>query len=127
MTDITQDIPFIQANFQTKYFLGYNDNLELDKKIHYIKDNYSESKIEQALKNLDYSQENILKEILLKTQNIINASEIKPIELGIIYIHEYNKENNIPNNANIKDDSTFLNNKDNDIGINSQPNSINGK
>lgn len=85
MTDITQDIPFIQANFQTKYFLGYNDNLELDKKIHYIKDNYSESKIEQALKNLDYSQENILKEILLKTQNIINASEIKPIELGIIY------------------------------------------
>ena len=85
ITDITQDIPFIQANFKTKYFLGYNDNLELDKKINYIKDNYNEDKIEQALKNIDYSKENILKEILIKTQNIINVNEIKPIELGIIY------------------------------------------
>lgn len=85
ITDITQDIPFIQANFKTKYFLGYNDNLKLDKKINYIKDYYSETKIEQALKDLDYSKENILKEILVKTQNIINASEIKPIELGITY------------------------------------------
>ena len=42
MTDITQDIPFIQATFKTKYFLGYNDNLTLDKKIKYIKDDYSE-------------------------------------------------------------------------------------
>lgn len=85
ITDITQDIPFIQANFKTKYFLGYNDNLELDKKINYIKDHYNETKIEQALKNIDYSKENILKEILIKTQNIINVNEIKPIELGIIY------------------------------------------
>lgn len=85
ITDITQDIPFIQANFKTKYFLGYNDNLELDKKINYIKDHYNEEKIEQALKNIDYSKENILKEILIKTQNIINVNEIKPIELGIIY------------------------------------------
>lgn len=85
ITDITQDIPFIQGNFQTKYFLGYNDNIKLDRKINYIKDDYSEQKIEQALKDLDYSKENILKQILLKTQNIINASEIKPIELGVIY------------------------------------------
>lgn len=85
ITDITQDIPFIQANFKTKYFLGYNDNLELDKKINYIKDHYNEDKIEQVLKNIDYSKENILKEILIKTQNIINVNEIKPIELGIIY------------------------------------------
>lgn len=85
ITDITQDIPFIQGNFQTKYFLGYNDNLELDKKINYIKDSYSELKIEEALKNIDYNEKNIVKEILLKTQNIINANEIKPIELGILY------------------------------------------
>lgn len=85
ITDITQDLPFIQAGFKTKYFLGYNDNIELDKKLGYIKTSYSETSIESALKNLDYSKDNILKEILLKTQNIINVSEIKPIELGIIY------------------------------------------
>ena len=85
IVDITQDIPFIQSNFQTKYFLGYNDDLELDKKIGYIKDNYSEFKIQLALRNIDYSKENFFKEILLKTQGIINAGEIKPIELGTIY------------------------------------------
>ena len=85
ITDITQDIPFIQAGFKKKYFLGYNDNLELDKKIGYVKKEYSENTIELALTNMDYTKENILKEILLKTQNIINASEIRPIELGIIY------------------------------------------
>lgn len=85
ITDITQDIPFIQASFQTRYFLGHNDDLELDKKIKYIKDDYSEKKIEQVFKNLNYNDENILKEILINTQNIINANIIKPIELGIIY------------------------------------------
>ena len=85
ITDITQDIPLIQGNFKTKYFLGYNDNIELDKKVKYIKDEYSETKIEQVLKNINYSNEQIIKEILLKTQNIINANEMKPIELGIIY------------------------------------------
>lgn len=85
LTDITQDIPFIQASFKTKYFLGYNDNKDIDRKIRYIKDEYSEKKIEESLKNIDYSKDDILKEILLRTQNIINASEIKPIELGIIY------------------------------------------
>lgn len=85
IVDITQDIPFIQSNFQTRYFLGYNDDLELDKKIGYIKDNYSEFLLQNALRNIDYSNENFFKEILLKTQDIINASEIKPIELGTIY------------------------------------------
>ena len=85
ITDITKDIPFIEANFKTSHFLGYNDNLELDKKINYIKDNYSELKIEESLKNVEYNKDTTVIEILLKTQDIIKASEIKPIELGIIY------------------------------------------
>lgn len=85
ITDITQDIPFIQGNFKTKHFIGYNDNTLLDKKIKYITDNYSEQKIEESLKTLDYNDNSIIREILSKTQKIINASEIKPIELGIIY------------------------------------------
>lgn len=28
ITDITKDIPFIEANFKTSHFLGYNDNLD---------------------------------------------------------------------------------------------------
>jgi hypothetical protein len=91
ITDITQDIPYIQANFRTKYFLGYNDNIELDKKINYIKDDYSETKIEKVLKNLDYNSDKFLKQILIKTQNIINVSEINPIELGIIYNMVFSK------------------------------------
>ena len=85
ITDITQDIPYIQGGFKTQHFLGYNDNHDFDIKTKYIKDDYSDKKIEQVLKNINYNDENIIKEILLKTQTIINAKEIKPIELGVIY------------------------------------------
>lgn len=85
IVDITQDIPFIQAGFKTKNFTGYNDNLELDRKISYIKDDYSENKIEVALRNLDYTKKDLFKTILLRTQEIIGASNLKPIELGTIY------------------------------------------
>ena len=85
LTDITQDIPLIQANFKTKNFIGYNDNIELDKKINYIKDTYNEEKIEQKLKNINYKDDNILKTILLKTQELFDFTTIKPIELSIIY------------------------------------------
>lgn len=85
IVDITQDIPFIQAGFKTRNFTGYNDNLELDKKISYLKDDYSENKIESALRTLDYTKKDIFKTILLKTQEIISASNLKPIELGTIY------------------------------------------
>ncbi len=85
LTDITQDIPLIQAGFRTKNFIGYNDNIELDRKINYIKDTYNEEKIEYSLKNIDYSKEDAIENILLRTQQIININNIKPIELGIIY------------------------------------------
>lgn len=85
IVDITQDIPFIQAGFKTRNFIGYNDNLALDKKISYLKDNYSEEKIDIALSNLDYTKKDVFKTILLKTQEIIHANNLKPIELGMIY------------------------------------------
>ena len=75
----------MQAGFKTNDFPGYNDNLEIDKKISYIKDNYNENKIETSFKNLDYTMDDIFQTILLKTQEIIKADKIKPIELGIIY------------------------------------------
>ena len=81
--DITQDIPYIQAGFKTKNFIGYNDNLEIDKKIGYIKDNYTEEQIEKKLKNTEYDEE-ILENILNNLSNTINISAISPIELTII-------------------------------------------
>ena len=91
IVDITQDIPYIQAGFKTNYFPGYNDNLEIDKKISYIKNNYNELIIEEQLKKIDYHKNDIFQTILLKTQEIIKASTIKPIELGLIYDIIFNK------------------------------------
>ena len=107
MTDITQDIPFIQVGFKTRYFLGYNDDKKLDQKIGYIKDDYSENKIEQVLKSANYDNNNIIKEILVKTQNIIHANEVKPIELGLVYEIIFNKY--CPN-YNISINNLFVNN-----------------
>ena len=85
IVDLMKDIPFIQSGFQTKFFGSYNEDKEMDKKIKYIKDDYNDKKIDKILKNIDYSRENIVEEILIKTQDIINVYDIKPIELGIIY------------------------------------------
>ena len=40
--DLYKDIPYIQSKFKTKYFSNYNDDIELDKTIGYIKNNYCE-------------------------------------------------------------------------------------
>lgn len=83
--NITDDVPFIQAGFKTRGFTGYDDNREIDKKILYIKDDYCEVKLDEIFKNLDYNNDNVFNIILLLTGKLINASDIKPTELGIIY------------------------------------------
>lgn len=83
--NITEDIPFIQAGFKTKYFTGYDDNLEIDKKISYIKDDYCDVKINEILRKIDYNNPDIFNIILLITGKLISADNLKPIELGIIY------------------------------------------
>lgn len=104
--DLTQDIPLIQAGFKTNNFTGYNDNIEIDKKISYIKNTYNELLLEESLKHLDYTKNDIFQTILIKTQEIINAKTIKPIELGIIYdiiFSKYYPNHNISiNNLYIK-------------------------
>ena len=107
-TDITQDIPFIQANFKTKNFTGYNDNLELDKKIAYQRDDYSDNKLESVLSSLDYSSKNIFQIILNKSATIIGASNLKPIELKIIFEEIFNK---YCSNDKISMNNLYINNK----------------
>ena len=83
--DITKDIPYIQAGFQTRNFTGYDNNLEMDKKIFYIKDNYCEVKLDEIIKQIDYNNPDVFNTILLITGKIIDISKLKPIELGVIY------------------------------------------
>ena len=90
----------------TKYFAPYNDDLELDKKIKYIKNKYNDSLIDKSLKNIDYTKENCVEDILYKTQDIINVDNLKPVELSIIYEYLFSKY--CPN-YNIKINNLFLN------------------
>ena len=85
IVDITQDIPYIQAGFKTKNFVGYDDNRELDKKIGYIDKDYHEVEIDQVLRNREYIEKDVFSIILKETSSIIPIANIKPIELSIIY------------------------------------------
>ena len=107
IVDITKDIPYIQAGFKTKNFLGYNDNKELDKKIGYINDIYNESNIEQTLRNIDYNDEKVVLTILNKISNSINMINIRPIELSIILENIFEKY--CPNKE-IKIHNLYMNN-----------------
>lgn len=91
LVDLTQDVPFIQAGFQTRRFANFNDDIELDKKIGYIKKEYTEKLLDKVFKKINLNDSEILKNILLKTQDLINVANIKPTELGIIYDMIFNK------------------------------------
>ena len=56
--DLFKDIPYIQVSMQTKYFTPYNDDLDLDKRVLYIKNKYTDSLVDKALKHIDYTKEN---------------------------------------------------------------------
>ncbi len=85
IVDLTKDAAFIQANFKTRYFSNYNDELELDKNISYINDIPIDIKLDKKLKKIDYDSDDVMLAFLESTQDDINISKIKPIELGIIY------------------------------------------
>jgi hypothetical protein len=104
--NLFKDIPYIKAKLMTKYFNPYNDDIDLDKKIKYIKNKHNDLLIDKALKNVDYIEENCIEDILYKTQNIIDIDNIHPVELSIIY--EYLFEKYCPN-YDIKINNLYLN------------------
>ena len=105
--DLFSDIPYLQVNMKTLHFTPYNSEIDLDKKIKYIKSKYTDTQIDKALKNVDYTKENCIEDILYKTQNILNIETIKPVELSIIYDYLFKKY--CPN-YHIKINNLFLNN-----------------
>lgn len=80
--NLYKDIPYIQSKFQTRYFDNYNNDIDMDKRIHYIKKDYSEKIIDRELKSIT---DNNLENILNKTSNILNISDISSSSLDIIY------------------------------------------
>lgn len=107
IVDLTSDIPFIQANFKTRHFSNYNNEIELDKKIGYLFDEYNEVKIEKKVRNISDKEEKFVFKFLEDTEKIINIIKLKPIELGIIYDILFNKY--YPN-SNIKINNLYINN-----------------
>ena len=107
--DLFSDIPYLQVNMKTLHFTPYNNEIDLDKKIKYIKSKYTDTLIDKALKNVDYTKENCIEDILYKTQNILNIETIKPVELSIIYDYLFKKY--CPNYI-VKINNLFLNNSD---------------
>ena len=83
IVDIGKDIPFIEAKYQTRFFGNNNDLKEIDQKIGYIDECYFEDIISKNFNPLD-NREETLESVLNKITKILDISQIKPIELGII-------------------------------------------
>ena len=108
VTDLYEDIPYIACKMQTRHFATYNDDIELDKKIKYIKNKYTNYYLDKVLKDIDYTKDDCIYRVLINTQDIIKANLIKPVELGIIYKTIFNEY--CPN-YHIKINNLFLNTK----------------
>ena len=106
ITDLYHDIPFINANMHTKYFGSYNNDIEQDKRIKYIKNKYNDDVLDKLLKNIDYMDEECIYQILSKTEKIICVDDLKPTELSVIYKDIFDKY--CPN-YDIKINNLYLN------------------
>lgn len=87
--DLYNDLYNIQGGFKTKYFDKYNDNINIDKKVNYISDNYMDYYTNEALKELDSN--NILEDILRKTETMLDINNIGTDELAKIYKDIFDK------------------------------------
>ena len=90
IVDLTKDLANIKGNFALKYFSIYN-SLNIDKKIGYIKSEYSDFVIYNKLKNTDCMGDDSLLVILNKIKDVININGITPLELGEIYRNIFNE------------------------------------
>ena len=109
IVNLSKDLSNIKGRFRTEYFDKYNVDKELDKKINYIKEDYTDYYLDKALNNLDYTKEDILYEVLSITEKMIDISSINTYELSEIY-QKINKK--YFNNYNIKINNFYLNNKE---------------
>ena len=91
IVNLTEDVPFIECGFKTRYFSNYNDELDIDKKIGYICDSYCENKLDNVLCSVDQEDDNFVYDFLISVQNHIDIDNVSPIELGIIFDYLFSK------------------------------------
>lgn len=80
LTDLTKDVPYIQAGFKTHYFGSYNENVMLDKRIKYIDDVYIDDAVDRCC-----SEDVDTLTLLSNTSRVINLKDMGQVELGIVY------------------------------------------
>lgn len=80
LTDLTKDVPYIQAGFKTHCFGSYNENYKLDKKVNYIDLEYVDIIIDKSCRE-DCDTLTLLKD----SSRIINLKGMGQIEMGIVY------------------------------------------
>lgn len=91
IVDISNDLHNIQGGFITNYFDKFNNNIDMDKKIFYIKENYMNHYLDELLTKIDYTSENVVYEILTLTESIIDINKIGTVELSKIYKNIFDK------------------------------------
>ena len=91
IVDLFNDIYNIQGGFSTKYFDKYNDDRDMDIKLSYIKDNYTQYYIEKLLKKFDYTEEDAVYKILSLSVDILDIRDIGTVELYKIYRSIFDK------------------------------------
>ncbi len=108
IVDLFNDIHNIKANFMTEHFDNYNDNISVDKKIGYIRDNYANCYLEAILKKFGEVKGDILYKILSTTEKVIELNKFIPIEIGSIFKEIFRK---YYSNYDIKVNNLYINNE----------------
>lgn len=117
IVDLFRDMYNIQGGFSTLYFDKFNNDINMDKRVGYIKDDYVNYYLDKRLKDIDYTSEDIVYRILSLTEKSVVINKIGTVELGEIYKDIFNKY--CPN-YDIKINNFYVNNgnfKDHFIGI----------
>lgn len=85
IVNLFNDISNIRGKFITRYFDQYNDNISMDRKICYIRDNYTNFYLNKILKQIDYTKDYFLYEVLSIIAKVIDMSNIDTFSLSEIY------------------------------------------
>lgn len=109
VVDLASDLANIKGGFITEHFDNLNNDKDIDKKILYIKENYADYYFDKIFKEINYTSDNLLYEILEITDKVILVDNIGSYELLNIYKKIFNK---YCSDYNIMINNFYINNKE---------------